>query len=411
MFEPQDHPDNIPPYEGARPIPPYDSAGWTFAYQMGVEFDRILERVTGPFERINAWNVAPPKGRIPTENRANSLATNPAQLDSFVVANRLIAAGQSVMRRSDGAFLMAGEGTSWAIATKSAGDRGVDFTAVPFGEAGRPITQPRIGLWDQYGGSMDSGWARWILEQFEFKFDRVFPPDLDRGNLNAKYDVLIFVAGGIPNVPAPGEAAAAPPGGRGGGAGRAGGAGAGGPGGAPADIPAEFRGQMGSMTAAVTMPAIRQFIENGGRVVAIGTSANNLARHLNLPLENHLVENGKPLTQDRYYVPRSILRAAVDETHPLARGMADEVDVFFDNSPVWKLGPNAQAQGVTRVAWIDSVRPLRSGWAWGQQHLQHGVIAVEAAVGKGRVMLFGPEILERAQPHGTFKFLFNSIYR
>jgi len=30
-------------------------------------------------------------------------------------------------------------------------------------------------------------------------------------------------------------------------------------------------------------------------------------------------------------------------------------------------------------------------------------------LGKGRVLLFGPEILQRAQPHGTFKFLFNGI--
>jgi hypothetical protein len=40
----------------------------------------------------------------------------------------------------------------------------------------------RIGLWDQYGGSMASGWARWLLEKFEFPFEVVFPPDLDPGN-------------------------------------------------------------------------------------------------------------------------------------------------------------------------------------------------------------------------------------
>jgi hypothetical protein len=38
------------------------------------------------------------------------------------------------------------------------------------------------------------------------------------------------------------------------------------------------------------------------------------------------------------------------------------------------------------------------------------VIAVEARIGKGRVLLFGPEILHRAQPHGTFKLLFNAIF-
>jgi hypothetical protein len=29
---------------------------------------------------------------------------------------------------------------------------------------------------------------------------------------------------------------------------------------------------------------------------------------------------------------------------------------------------------------------------------------------QGRVVLYGPEILKRAQPHATFKFLFNAIH-
>ena len=46
MFEPQDHPDNIP-FPGAPPTPPYDHAGWTLAFQMGVEFDRVLDALHG----------------------------------------------------------------------------------------------------------------------------------------------------------------------------------------------------------------------------------------------------------------------------------------------------------------------------------------------------------------------------
>ena len=62
------------------------------------------------------------------------------------------------------------------------------------------------------------------------------------------------------------------------------------------------------------------------------------------------------------------------------------------------------------VAWIDTPQPLKSGWAWGQQYLDQAVEIIDAPVGKGRVVLFGPEIAWRAQPHGTFKFLFNGIY-
>ena len=51
MFEPQDHPDDFQ-YPGGPPIPPYDSAGWTLAFQMGVQVDRILDAFDGPFERV-----------------------------------------------------------------------------------------------------------------------------------------------------------------------------------------------------------------------------------------------------------------------------------------------------------------------------------------------------------------------
>jgi len=33
----------------------------------------------------------------------------------------------------------------------------------------------------------------------------------------------------------------------------------------------------------------------------------------------------------------------------------------------------------------------------------------EARVGRGKLYLFGPELLFRGQPHGTFKFFFNSL--
>jgi hypothetical protein len=37
-------------------------------------------------------------------------------------------------------------------------------------------------------------------------------------------------------------------------------------------------------------------------------------------------------------------------------------------------------------------------------------VVLEARVGRGKLFLFCPEITFRAQPHGTFKFLFNGIY-
>jgi hypothetical protein len=361
MFEPQDHP-NVIPYPGAPPTPPYDAAGWTLAFQMGIEFDRILEPFTGPFEKVTEWNVPLPRWGIGT---ATTSSVDRRVNDSFTAVNRLLKAGAAVFATPT-SFTTSAEGAT-------------------------PLRTPRIGLWDQYGGSMPSGWTRWILEQFEFPFSRVFAQELDAGHLNAKYDVLIFVDGAIPAAGGGGR------GGRGGGAGPD-----------PQDVPAEYRAHLGRVTPERTIPELRQFVEAGGTVIAIGDSAANIATHLQLPIDNHLVENGSPLPRAKYFVPRSVLTAKVDTTHPIAFGMRERTDFFFDNSPVFKL--RAGDTTIRAIAAFDNPTPLHSGWAWGQQYLNGGVIAAEASLGKGKVLLFGPEILQRAQPHGTFKMLFNGIF-
>src|SRR5258708_10513072 len=90
--------------------------------------------------------------------------------------------------------------------------------------------------------------------------------------------------------------------------------------------------------------------------------------------------------------------------------MGDKADIFFDNSPVYQLHPDAVMKGVHPLMWFDSDTPLHSGWAWGQNYLKGGVAAATADVGKGKLYLLGPEVTFRSQPHGTYKLLFNSIY-
>jgi hypothetical protein len=283
------------------------------------------------------------------------------------------------------------QGNTNALLQNLATELGVSFdgTRINRPASAERVRPLRVGLWDTYGGSMDSGWARWILEQFEFPFERVFAPRLDAGNLNRDFDVLVFVGGGIPGSG----------GQRGGGA----------PPQEIPDLPAEYRDHVGRVTADRTLPQLKAFLEQGGRIITIGESSPNLAAFLQLPIENHLVENGAPLPATRFYVPGSVLRARVDTSHPAAFGMSEYTNVFFDDSPVLRLRENAANAGVTPIAWFDSPAPLRSGWAWGQAYLDKGVLAIEARVGRGRALLFTPEILKRAQPHATFKFLFNSL--
>ena len=67
-------------------------------------------------------------------------------------------------------------------------------------------------------------------------------------------------------------------------------------------------------------------------------------------------------------------------------------------------------RAIARDAWFATGKPLRSGWAWGQEYLRNGVAAFVANVGKGKLYAFGPEITFRAQTHGVFKWLFNEMY-
>ncbi len=405
MMEPQDHPDDLP-YPGGPPRPPYDNAGYTLAMQMGVQYDRILDGFDGPFEKVTTPLVTPMPGTV-ARGPAGYLLGRDAN-DAFVAVNRLLAAGAEVRQLTSavtaggetipvGTFHIPANGRSTPIIQQAAKERGLHFRAAPSAVArsGTRLQPLRIGLADRFGGSMPSGWIRYLLEQFEFPFEVVYPQRLDAGNLRSAIDVLILPDGATPS-------------GQGGGGGRFGGRGP-----APEAIPAEYRDRLGAITEKTTVPALRMFLEEGGTVLTIGSSTN-LAELMGLPVTSHLVEKGPsgtpiPLPREKYYIPASLLAVQVDNTHPIAWGLADSAIVMFDQSPVFDRPSASESSAITPIAWFADGSPLRSGWAWGEDHLKGGVAVAEAKVGRGSLMLFGPEITFRAQPHGTFRFLFNGL--
>lgn len=403
MFEPQDHPHDLE-YPGGPPKAPYDITGYTLAYQMGIKYDRILDGFEGPFERVPDLIPVQP-GSVKGSGKAGWLISHETN-QSFTLTNRLLKAGQPVFWLKDSAKAgkeSFGPGAIWVPASagaqtviaKGVKDLGIDAFAVaakPAGEA-MPLKPVRIGLVDVYGGSMPSGWNRWLFEQFEAPFEVVYPQRLDAGDLSKDYDVLVFADGVVP----------APQGGpfR---------AGRSMPQPKAEDIPAEFRPWLGKISDETTVPKIAEFAQNGGTVITIGSSAR-LATLLGAPVEVAVAktEGGKQigLSTKEFYIPGSVLRAKVDNRQPLAYGLPQDVDVFFDRSPTFNL--KASASGVQRVSWFDSETPLRSGWAVGQEKLKGSTAILDIDVGKGKLLVMGPEVTQRAQSYGTFKFLFNGL--
>ena len=403
MFEPQDHPHDLE-YPGGPPKSPYDITGYTLAYQMGIKFDRILDGFEAPTERVpDLISVAP--GSVKGSGKAGWLISHETN-KSFTLTNRLLKAGAPVYWLKEGskagkqAF---GPGAIWvpasaeaqSIVTASVKDLGIDAYAVgakPAGEA-LPLKPVRIGLVDVYGGSMPSGWNRWLFEQFEAPFEVVYPQRLDAGNLAKDFDVLVFADGTFP----------APQGGpfR---------AGRSFPQPKAEDIPAEFRPWLGNVTDAKTLPQLAAFANEGGTLIAVGSSAR-LAPALGAPVEVAVAKKDgdklTALTTKEFYIPGSVLRAKVDNRQPLAYGMPQDVDVFFDRSPTFNL--KASAPGVAKVSWFDTETPLRSGWAVGQEKLKGSTAVLDIDLGKGKLFVMGPEVTQRAQSYGTFKFLFNGL--
>jgi hypothetical protein len=407
MFEPQDHPNDFL-YPGGPPVRPYDAAGWTLAFQMGVKFDRFLEDFTGPFESLRYGELENVKGNVDGTASAGYLL-NPKANNSFVAVNDLLNEGVDVYRLPDGladknapagTYFVPASAKAKSILEKDASDFGLKVTGVSRqpSDAMAKVSTTRIALWDEYGGSMSSGWIRWLMEQYHFKADVIFSKAVDAGDLNKKYDLIIFVSGAIPAVgkePASEWGTPREP--------------------KEEEIPAQYHSMMGKITPEKSIPALKKFLENGGKIVTIGTSTN-LAYHLGIPVKSAITEIGpngveRRLPGDKYYVPGSILRINLDSTQSATWGMSNKADVYFQNSPVFKLGPDAVISGkVKPLAWFTDENPLRSGWAWGATYLKGGVTAFEAPVGKGKLYAFGPEITFRGQAQGTFKLLFNELY-
>ena len=403
MFEPQDYPNDFP-YPGGPPTRPYDNTGYTLAYMMGVHFDRILDAFNGPFETVNGL-ASPPAGTVADAGGAAGFLFSHAENDAFTVVNRLLKNHADVYWLKEpvsahgktyaaGTFYVSAGSAAMPVITKAAKELGVSFqgTSTRATASDTKLKQERLALWDTYGGSMPSGQIRWMLEQFEFPYTLVYPQDIDGGKLDGKFDALILPSGALSDAAARGF----------GGASR------------ESDIPQEYQHMTGRLSAEKSAPMLRKFMEQGGNVLTIGGSTS-LASMIGLPVDNALVEqapNGKPrpLPGDKFYVPGSVLSVAVNNNLGIAAGAPSRVDVFFDNSPAFRLEPDAALKGVRPVAWFDSDHPLRSGWAWGQNYLDGTVAIAEAKVGQGQLFLFGPEITFRAQPHGTFRFLFNGIY-
>jgi hypothetical protein len=241
----------------------------------------------------------------------------------------------------------------------------------PAGFTGRRA--PRIALYKAWNEPMTAGWTRFTLDQHAIPYDTLHDADIQRGDLARRYDVLLLqdqapqqIRNGWPD----------------------------------SIMPAPYAGGLGEGGVA----ALRDFVERGGRVVAIERAADFAIEAFGLGVKS-TVAGLKP---EEFYIPGSILRLAVDRAHPISRdgGGANTVAWYWNPSRAWEVAADARLRVVARYG---GGEPLLSGWALGIEHVAGKPAIVEAKVGRGSIVLFGFQPDYRSQTIATWPLLFGAL--
>jgi hypothetical protein len=219
---------------------------------------------------------------------------------------------------------------------------------------------------------MEGGWTRWVFDEHGMRYDTLRNADVREGDLADKYDVILLQAQSAESIVN----------------------------GYPANrMPGQYAGGIGD----AGVEALRDFVTEGGRLVAIEESTEFVSEVFDLDVSD--ATDGLPNTE--FYIPGSILRLELDPDSELAAGLDEEtVAWYWRSSMAFDVGP-----GMRVAARYGEGDPLLSGWVLGGQHVAGKAAVVEADVGDGSVVLFGFQPNYRAQTTATWPILFNALSR
>jgi hypothetical protein len=350
LMEPQRYPE-IRTGESGPTKRPYDVAGWTLPFNMGVTTHRVDE----PFEADldPAGDIAVP---APSRDRR--------QNSSFLyIAERLVQGAP--------------------VRLTSSGEIGGQDTI-----AGWELKRPRTALYLPHTANMDTGWTQYVLDNYKVPYTLLTNDDVRSRNLSASFDSIILAsqpATSILHGVRPGEGQPV----RGG------------------ALSVQQRPELTGGIGVDGLAALDRFVRNGGTLIAFDGAVSLPIQFFPLPLRNYTNDSA-------YYCPGSLIRIQVDNSHPLAFGMPKESYAFTSGGQAWDIGLSAEAnkgnRAIRSVARYAASNVLASGWLSGESVVAGRHILLEAAHGKGSVILFGFRPQFRAQSAGTFKFLLNAIY-
>jgi hypothetical protein len=362
-------------FEGA-PFSSYDQMGWTLPYQFGAEVIAANSPVEVQMSRLDKVNMQ--KGKISGNPRYAYLLRH-EENNSFTAVNRILKTGGQVFSsEQDRSFIIPANSIDRIFMNKIATELDLNITGTSRKQTAktREIKKVKLGLYKSWKASADAGWTRYILENYEFPYKNIHDAEIRAGNLKSNYDVIIMPSsrpGTILNGHIKGT------------------------------MPPKYIG--GITTAGVRN--LRKFAETGGTIVFLSNSCNFAIDYFNIPVKNIL----NNIKKEDFVCNGSMLRMVFDNSHPVAYGMPEEASTVFNNSCVFEIQPSFKnKKDPVSVAKYPDENPLMSGWIHGDRIIRQKSGVVVAPFGKGNLILLGFPVQFRAQPYGTFKLLFNSIF-
>lgn len=312
LFEKQVYPHRLTP-SGEAEVP-YDVAGWTLPLQMGVEADAV-------------WNT----------RDLGKLKTTLKKVENINQARAVL---------------------------------NLEPTKEPFAKLPNPLkTNPKIGLYRGFTSSMDEGWTRLVLDNFQIPFAPVSDADFRNNNLN--FDAIILPADNERTVLS----------------------------GLGAERYAEeFAGGITEKG----VENLKKFVENGGKLICFDDSCELVIKRFDLPVKNVL----SGLKRSEFYNPGSVVKLEVDTKSALAKGLRQETAAYFTNSSAYEIADASKVKSIANYAVKDS---LLSGWTLGEKFMNGKTALAETAYGKGRIILFAFRPQHRGQSWATFPFIFNAL--
>lgn len=373
-----------------QPIRPYDMSTDNMAEFMGVDVHPVASAVDGL--RV-VGEILDPRGVVATSEFG--LGIDGRQNAAFKAVNLLWDEGVTVSRSvSDEGGLASGDfvvpaGAPAEVLSRVANETGVSFHALSGNPAPttRPVRRLRVGMYQRYyGGNMDEGWTRWLLEDFAFPYTTIMDDRLRAGNLRQDFDAIILPADRMAMMTGD-----FPPGG-GTGFRRT----------DPTDYPPQYRSGFG--TAGVE--ALEAFVKGGGTLVTLAEAGDLPIEEFGLPVRNALA--GVPSTE--FWSPGSTLHVNVDHKSRFAYGMPkNALATFLAGSQVYEVVPGGNSHTVKRIVEFVDRDLLQSGWLLGEERIANKATVVSVEHGEGTILLVGFRAQHRAQTHGTFKLLFNAL--